>query len=108
MLCASDQRYCCRHFLGVPSDRIDRLLSDFKETLKQWRDWDSITSIQNHQLIRDYLVDRFRLDLQVRLYRYHVTSHLTDKSSGALILRILRASSENCSRSMSLDCVPIW
>ena len=44
------------------------LLIGFEETLQQWKTWDNVTVIQNHQAIKDHLCDLFRrgLDVQVR------------------------------------------
>jgi len=52
--------YVFAHLMFCTCDK--RLLRSFKETLMQWRNWDFMTRISNHQLIKDYLLDCFRRD----------------------------------------------
>jgi hypothetical protein len=47
-----------------------RFLNGFEETLQQWRSWDIITVIQNHQLIKDHLYDLFHQRLKVQAYLF--------------------------------------
>jgi len=54
--------YVFAHLMFCTCDK--RLLRSFKETLMQWRNWDFMTRISNHQLIKDYLLDHFRRDLR--------------------------------------------
>jgi len=42
-------------------------LSQFKETLQQWKSWDSIAIIQNHQLIKEHLWDLFQRGLTIEV-----------------------------------------
>jgi hypothetical protein len=46
---------------------IISLLDEFIRTLQQWKTWDSITIIQNHQLIKDHLWDLFQRGLKVEV-----------------------------------------
>lgn len=55
----------CYCSLWTSFDSIDRLLGEFEQTLRKWRDWDDITVMENHQLIRDYVMDLWRHGLQV-------------------------------------------
>jgi len=43
-------------------------LDDFKQTLQRWRAWRGFTVIENHQLIRDYLIDLYQRVLQECLF----------------------------------------
>jgi len=52
------------HLMFCTSD--ESLLNEFEETLQQWRSWDNITVIQNHQLIKDNLLDLFRRGLNMQ------------------------------------------
>lgn len=42
-------------YVGHHFHVISSLLEQFKAYLQQWKTWDSITVIQNQQLIKDYL-----------------------------------------------------
>jgi hypothetical protein len=55
------------HFPAGAHGVIGRLSSDFKKTLQQWNTWDIITMIENHQLMKDYLMVLFQDHLQVCL-----------------------------------------
>ena len=39
---------------------IGRVLNDFKESLRQWKAWDHITIVENHQQIRSNLHDLYQ------------------------------------------------
>jgi hypothetical protein len=69
----SNMRYLLLLSFCTSFDSIDRLLGEFKQTLRKWRDWDDITVLENHQLIRDYLMDLWQRGLQVglSLISYH-------------------------------------
>lgn len=53
--------YVFAHLLFCSSNQ--KLLDQFKETLQQWKAWDGLTIIKNHQLIKDYLWDVFQQGL---------------------------------------------
>jgi len=45
--------YIFAHLMLCASDKS--LLHQFTQSLQQWKTWDNITRVQNHQLIKDYL-----------------------------------------------------
>jgi hypothetical protein len=56
MLCTSDKRYYGRDIFSALSNLIVSLqLPQFMQSLQHWKIWDSITKVQNYQLIKDYL-----------------------------------------------------
>lgn len=42
-----------------------RLLDEFKAAVQKWKNWNTLTVLQNHQLIKDDLSDLFYHCLQV-------------------------------------------
>lgn len=53
------------NMLSAVSNSVSRLLNNFKRILKQWHEWDHITMLANHQVIRCHLVDCCSRDLRV-------------------------------------------
>ncbi|KIM77846.1 hypothetical protein PILCRDRAFT_610850 [Piloderma croceum F 1598] len=66
--------YIYAHLMLCTSEK--RFLNEFEETLQQWRDWDNITVVQNHRLIKDHLYDIFHRGLKVQVYIFLVNQFL--------------------------------
>lgn len=62
----SKKRYICYGNLhGATLNVAARYWGQLAKELQQWRSWDVITVIKNHESIKDYLVDLFRQRLRV-------------------------------------------